>query len=34
MAGHPNARDDLKTEIVEYLVKQTATPRRWWEFWR
>lgn len=33
MAGHPNERDAVKAEIVEYLVAKSAASRSWWQFW-
>ena len=33
MAGHPNENDAVKPEIVEYLVKRSATSKSWWQFW-
>ncbi|WP_291861390.1 hypothetical protein [Bradyrhizobium sp.] len=33
MAGHPNERDAVKAEIVEYLVAKSATSKSWWQFW-
>jgi hypothetical protein len=33
MAGHPNEREALKPEILEYLLRKSAIPKRWWEFW-
>lgn len=33
MAGHPNESDAVKAEIVEYLVKKSATSKSWWQLW-
>ena len=33
MAGHPNERDAVKAEIVEYLVAKSAASKSWWQFW-
>ena len=33
MAGHPNERDAVKAEIVEYLVAKSAGPKSWRQFW-
>jgi hypothetical protein len=33
MAGHPNERDAVKPEIIEYLMEKSATPKSWWQFW-
>jgi hypothetical protein len=33
MAGHPNEKDAVKAEIVEYLVARSATSKSWWQFW-
>ena len=33
MAGHPNERDAVKDEIVEYLVAKSAVSKGWWPFW-
>ena len=33
MAGHPNERDAVKAEIVEYLVAKSAVSKSWWQFW-
>lgn len=33
MAGHPNERDAVKAEIVEYLVAKSAAGKSWWQFW-
>lgn len=33
MAGHPNEKDAVKAEIVEYLVAKSATSKSWWQLW-
>lgn len=33
MAGHPNEKDAVKAEIVQYLVTKSAASRSWWQFW-
>ncbi len=33
MAGHPNEKDSVKAEIVEYLVAKSAASKSWWQFW-
>ncbi|MDO8396933.1 MAG: hypothetical protein Q7T45_03865 [Bradyrhizobium sp.] len=33
MASHPNEKDAVKAEIVEYLVAKSAASRSWWQFW-
>ena len=32
MASHPNERDSLKPEILEYLVGKSSTSKSWWQF--
>lgn len=31
MANHPNERDSLKSEIVEYLMDKSAASKSWWQ---
>jgi hypothetical protein len=33
MAGHPNEKDAVKAEIIEYLMEKSATSKSWWQFW-
>ena len=33
MASHPNERDAVKAEIVDYLVAKSAASKSWWQFW-
>ena len=32
MAGHPNERSALKSEILEYLMDKSAASKGWWRF--
>jgi hypothetical protein len=31
MANHPNESDALKSDIVDYLIARSASPKKWWQ---